>query len=436
MSPESVESVSLRSGQVDFRPPLIKYTGFEFGRERQPASLLGTNASGKSTLALALAGAVPAAYWADVQLDLRVRTSHQELSYPEISRIVGVIPQRWEHGSLGYGPADELKLAGVGQGSWPQYVTDRLNLPALEHCEPAHLSSGERKRLLVAIGLARKQRLVVSDEWPAHLDNHWLGVCDELIRTYIEDQGGFHLELVSSEIGGGVVREYRPFSGIVVGDEGTGPRAPFADTLCKLLPATLEARAPALSWEPWIDGSFRFSPRHNRRVAMSAQGGELIEIVGDNGVGKSTLLRMVWRSSAGARAMKRLLGRSSRIRGQVHLVEADPIYQILGPTVADELKRLGVPPVTSGSFGEDVKAHLARDILSISTGERKILALMLAALGASQIIALDEPFSGLDENAHELGETMIRLALRRKKVVLVACQRAFNPNATQRIELN
>lgn len=427
---ERVDSALLVAAKIDFQPPLLAFGGFEVQGNQEPLCLLGANATGKSSLSLALTGAVPEAYWADVELDFRVQSNGETVAFPSSCRFVQVVPQRWEHSNLGFCVEDELKISGWYDVGWAQYVFERLELNRLSHCEPAFLSSGEQKRLMIAMGLAARPPVLVLDEWPIHLDVKWQRACEALFEEF-RQRGGLQIEL-SSQIGNGIERNWRPFIGKRI--DPNGGEAKRA-ALSEVLGATMSRVPIRECTESSVHDDFHYSRRHGRKVVLRAQGGQLVEINGENGSGKSTLLREIWGCSGGCKGILRELGGKARTRGRVHLVLADPIFQVLGPTIGEELLPFVEPESVRREVEHELGEHLQRDILTLSSGERKLLALAAAAYGPASILALDEPLAGLDDAAQELARRYVESCVQAGKLVVVAAQDSTFTNATMRIGL-
>ncbi len=160
--------------------------------------------------------------------------------------------------------------------------------------------------------------------------------------------------------------------------------------------------------------------------SLSFREGELTAILGPNGSGKTTVLKLlrgllkpqageVWRP-AGDRAP------------QVGFVFQNPDYQLCAEQVWEEVafgpRQLGLPPEEVARRVETAlnRVHLAEragdDPFSLTKGQRQRLAVAGVLALAPQVIILDEPTTGLDHRErvdllnlvrelHHLGHTII-----------------------------
>jgi len=148
--------------------------------------------------------------------------------------------------------------------------------------------------------------------------------------------------------------------------------------------------------------------------------GEIIALMGKNGVGKSTLLRILGRiSTANSGEVKfagksLLKGDSENRRGILYLGHAPGMYP---PLSAKEnlglFSRLYKSPTTEPGIEEVLEivglTKQADDPIRIySQGMLQRLKLALAMLIDWKLLLFDEPFTGLDEQGRELVEKILR----------------------------
>lgn len=150
-----------------------------------------------------------------------------------------------------------------------------------------------------------------------------------------------------------------------------------------------------------------------KEAQLVVRAGECVVILGANGVGKSTLLKILnglLMPQAGS-----VLYRNSPIedvasttlfREEVALLFAEPDCQLFCPTVFDELcfapLQLGLGPDGAKERAEDVLSMLGLSHLreraphTLSTGEKKKVAIASILTLNPQVLLLDEPTGGLD----------------------------------------
>jgi len=168
------------------------------------------------------------------------------------------------------------------------------------------------------------------------------------------------------------------------------------------------------------------------RVGFSIGNGEIVGLLGHNGAGKTTVMKMIsgflepnqGRISidgidiaADAKAAQRLLG---------YLPESLPIYPEM--CVADyldyaaELKGLTgsakYPAIKRAVQATDLRDRLLSPIGTLSRGFKQRVGVAQAILGQPKLLILDEPTNGLDPSQTEQMRQLIRELARQATVIL------------------
>ncbi len=155
-----------------------------------------------------------------------------------------------------------------------------------------------------------------------------------------------------------------------------------------------------------------------RQINFTVGSGELVALVGANGSGKSTMLKLldglIFPKEGELLAFGRLLSEKTlkdgafvrEFRSRVGLVFQDPDVQLFSPTVWDEVTfgplQLGIPKDEVISRGSEALkllniAHLReRPPYLLSGGEKKKVSLASVLSLHPQVLLLDEPTTGLD----------------------------------------
>ena len=277
--------------------------------------LLGASGCGKTTATRLLNGLVPH-FFEGGALDGSVDVCGMEPASVSVQRLAGAV------GSVFQDPRSQFFATDVS--SEIAFSCENLGVPALEMrrrvaeaagaCGVAHLmdrsifdlSSGEKQAVAVASVLAMRPRVVVMDEPSANLDE----VATARLRTIVETL--LHRGVTV------VVSEHRVHYLADLADEalllraGRVERRFAAGELARLTPEAshelglrassldevravprAEARGPAVLEVRDVSFGYRGAPPVLKGTSFSVREGEVVGIVGRNGVGKSTLIDLV-----------------------------------------------------------------------------------------------------------------------------------------------
>jgi heme exporter protein A len=167
------------------------------------------------------------------------------------------------------------------------------------------------------------------------------------------------------------------------------------------------------------------------RVSLTCRAGELVALIGPNGAGKSTLLAIaatLLKPSSGQvfYGTQPVAGAGAAVRARIGLLAHDLfIYPEL--SARENLKFFaelhGVADAGPLVDGALARANLSdrRDdpVSSFSRGMRQRLAIERALLHAPRLLLLDEPFTGLDDDAVRATGERLRLVRKAGAIVLV-----------------
>jgi energy-coupling factor transport system ATP-binding protein len=142
-------------------------------------ALMGPVGSGKTTLCLALNGAIPHVVDGDMEGQVSVLgRDTRATAMGHLAMQAGLVFENTETQLFSATAADEiafgLEAAGLPPGEIEQRIDDALdvvNLAGFRQRNPRTLSGGEQKRLALACVLAMRPRLLILDEPTAGLDN-------------------------------------------------------------------------------------------------------------------------------------------------------------------------------------------------------------------------------------------------------------------------
>ena len=376
------------------------------------ALLCGLSGEGKSTVLSLIAGIIPHVTPGQIQGEVYidgVSTAGQSMG--QICRKVGVVLQNAESQIIQQLVEDEIAFGCENFALSPQEIAQRIQ----ESCQVMKLSpqwrtrtlsGGQKQRLMTAATLATGQRILVLDEPLANLDRAGAHLLMGALRRLASS--GYAVLVVEHRLDmvlPYVDRVWNIRQGQITRVENkeaylTAQARYIADTC----PAS-QSREPLLELQ---QVGFAVKDREIlREIDLTLHRGERLLLLGENGCGKTTLLRLMARLYRPTRG--RILQRIDPALGQgpkgdrswfqrVGVVYQNPNYQLFMPTVEQEIAFGAARPEDAremmARFGLE---HLAqRHPHSLSEGQKRRVSIAAVVASRPDLLLLDEPTVGQD----------------------------------------
>jgi energy-coupling factor transport system ATP-binding protein len=319
-----------------------------------------------------------------------------------------------------------------------------LNIKRLLNQSLFELSSGEKQLIAIASVYAYSPRILVMDEPSANLDMRYTKRLGEIIRN-LKNQG---ITIVISEHRIHYLKDYA--DQIICLKEGRIANRFSGEEFRELTNQQankLGLRSldlPSLSISN-INGnplerdffsinniSFKFKKEDwlLKDISFSVEAGEILGIVGDNGIGKTTLLELICglqKEKSGIFTLRQKRLRSRKRIKTSYLVMQDSDYQLFTESVEKELYL--------GNKGDeslkeqckiilnrlDLEDFIQRHPASLSGGQKQRLCIAVAYMKNADVVCFDEPTSGLDYNSMKNITKLFReMASTGKSIVLTS----------------
>ena len=181
-----------------------------------------------------------------------------------------------------------------------------------------------------------------------------------------------------------------------------------------------------------IEGVWKFFGDYPalRDVSFTVEGGACLALLGRNGAGKTTMLRILAGLSRAARGSVTILGKDARaevtrrtigVLGHgIGVYEELSAYENL--RLFARLYGIADPNKTAREWLERTGLDRVRDglVREFSRGMRQRLAVARAFLHHPSLLLLDEPFTALDDRAIKVLQDLLTSALREGRTVIMS----------------
>jgi energy-coupling factor transport system ATP-binding protein len=263
---------------------------------------------------------------------------------------------------------------------------------------------GERQRVALASVLALEPHLLLLDEPFAQLDDPGKAKLRQILE--LEKRRGL----------GVVIAEHRAeHLGGLADAVAVIPALEKPATSLPELPEQAAKDRGSPSGPILAVDSLRFSENGRtvlRDVSFTIERGEKVLLIGDNGSGKTTLMSCLTGGLAPTGGEVRLAGQAlppaRELVGRVGYLMQNPERCLFELSVEDELsftmRRLAQPRAFVSDQAKALAAHLgfddalARSPMQLSFGQKHATALASVAAALPDLLLLDEPLTGLDND--------------------------------------
>ena len=368
--------------------------------------LSGVSGEGKSTLLSIINGVIPfvnsGEFSGSVEIDGKDVT---KLKISERSKLIGTVLQNADEQII-YDLVNEEIAFGCENLNIASEEIDRrierfTTLMQIEkNAKTKTLSGGQKQRLITASTLAMEQKIIILDEPLANLDTHKAHILLKALRNLANS--GYAVLIVEHRLD--VVKNYidkvmrienkQLFTSTDINDLNSGIKTiPHADG--------------SLPGEVLIKGEKLFFAAGDRNIIdgldIEIRAGERIVLLGENGCGKTTLMRMLARlNKPNGGSLIQTITKSKKANSKwfskVGYVYQNPVYQLFMPTLLSEIsfkaKSEEMAREMINAFG--LSGLEQRHPQSLSEGQKRRASIAAVCASEPTVLFLDEPTVGQD----------------------------------------
>lgn len=403
--------------------------------------IAGSSGSGKTTLARCINGLIPRSYGGDLKGSVEIYGKEvSEMDPAHIAQTVGTLLQDPERQVVGAFVANELAFGlenlGVPRPEMIKRIEttlDHLGIGDLYHRDTFHLSGGEKQKVALGGALVMDPNILLLDEPLASLDPVSSQEALQMFRR-LADEG----KTV-------IIVEHRVDDVLTIGPdrviyleegevryEGTpGGLIDYVDYRHVKLPADITIELAKDDPQPTfypefspngddslvvafeeVDFHYDEGPLVLKDINLEIRSGEIIALLGPNGVGKTTLVKHAIGLLKPTRGHVTVNGQDTRdysiahIANTVGYVFQNPRYMLFAPNVREEL---AFGPNNLGRSQETIDENVDRAIhmlnlqgneefapLALSYGQQKRVGIAAVVSMGSSLLMMDEPTAGQD----------------------------------------
>lgn len=368
--------------------------------------LSGVSGEGKSTLLSIINGVIPfvnsGEFSGSVEIDGKDVT---KLKISERSKLIGTVLQNADEQII-YDLVNEEIAFGCENLNIASEEIDRrierfTTLMQIEkNAKTKTLSGGQKQRLITASTLAMEQKIIILDEPLANLDTHTAHILLKALRNLANS--GYAVLIVEHRLD--VVKNYidkvmriennQLFTSTDINDLNSGIK-------------TIPHSDGSLPGEVLIKGKKLFFAAGDRNIIdgldIEIRAGERIVLLGENGCGKTTLMRMLARlNKPSDGALSQTITKSKKANSKwfskVGYVYQNPVYQLFMPTLLSEIsfkaKSEEMAREMINAFG--LSGLEQRHPQSLSEGQKRRASIAAVCASEPTVLFLDEPTVGQD----------------------------------------
>ncbi len=371
--------------------------------ENEVILVAGDSGSGKSTLLKCINGLIPKIVEGDLKGELFINQQNSlKMPISDINLHIGSVFQNPRSQFFTTNTTSELVFAMENYGYKKEIMHKKLEeivsffgIDNLLDKDIFSLSSGEKQLLALASSITLNQKILLFDEPSANLDYKNTFLLKKLIKklkdngytVIVADHRFYYLNDLIDR-----VFLFEKGNLKIFDSEKAFKNSGYDTRSFNLFDISLPYNVDLTNKEKVLTVEKVCYGELLNNINLEFYNREVVSIVGENGVGKTTLARLLCRS---------VKPDSGKITGDLPFyIMQDADYQLFGTSVFNELQ-ISKNKVKDKDIEEilayfNLTAHKDKHPFDISGGQKQRLQIALGILSKCRVVIFDEPTSGLD----------------------------------------
>lgn len=407
----AIELKKLSFTYEGYEVPILSDAAF-FVKYGEVTLLSGFSGEGKSTVLSLITGIIPNITPGRITGEVLINgESICGKKLGEICRKVGVVLQNAESQIIQQIAEDEIAF-GCENFAFPQEKISECIHSACEQMKlrpewkTRTLSGGQKQRLMTAATIATGQRILILDEPLANLDKSGAELLMEVLRSLAKS--GYAVLVVEHRLD--MVLPYVDTVWSIHNkkiDQVQNKRDYLASQARSIQDSCGKKSGTSAAFEIRNLGFDADGREILKNVSFNIRNGERLLLLGENGCGKTTLMRLLARlckPTQGSITQNVDVKLGQKTRGdktwfkKVGVVYQNPNYQLFMSTVKDEVAYNAISPEYAHEIMEMFRLSNLEDRhpQSLSEGQKRRVSIAAVIAAKPEVLLLDEPTVGQD----------------------------------------
>lgn len=419
-------------------------------KEGECILLLGESGCGKSTIIKMINGLIPHFYKGHMSGEVIVNNLNvKDSKMHEISSVVGSVFQNPKSQFFNTDTSSEiafpLENAGVERNEIKRRIDDVvefLDIKKLMDRNIFNLSGGEKQSVAIASVTASNPNIYAFDEPSANLDYKGIENIKKLLlklkksnKTIIlsEHRIFYLMDLVDRVIyikDGSVLFDIPKKEFITKNEEEVKSLGIRTIKEPELIKKEIKTNEGILQIKDLYINQYNSKELLLKNINISANIGDVVGIVGNNGCGKSTLMNVLCglhKFKKGSIIFNNKKLKNKKLTKNCYMVMQDSSYSLFYDTVLEECITINKKIKKEEYINEldkfGLKDNLSSHPMSLSGGQKQRLAVVISKFINKDILIFDEPTSGLDYSNMLKVSSMLKELSKDKIIFLVSHDR-------------